>query len=105
VSLEVFASELSVSVGRSCPLWLKVHPPLQFVEAKEKTSFCSSLRFLICKLTLTPAGKVAGARPLIVFPDSSVSVELQALERIFTVILNILEWKLLHMEIRALARV
>jgi hypothetical protein len=28
----------------------------QVVEAKEKTSFCSSLRFLICKLTLTPAG-------------------------------------------------
>ena len=93
-----------MGVGRSCPLWLKVHPPLQPVEAKEKTSLCRSLRVLICKLMLKLVGRIEGALPLIVLSDSSVSVELQSLERILTVILNTLEWKLLHMEIRALTR-
>ena len=83
---------------------LKVHPPPQVMEGKEKTSLCRSLRVLICKLPLTLVGKIEGALPLIVLSDSSVSVELQSLERILTVILNTLEWKLLHMEIRALTR-
>ena len=57
-----------------------------------------------CQPPFTLVGKIAGARPVITFPNSSVSVDLQSLERILAAILNTLEWKLLHMEIRALPR-
>ena len=82
----------------------QVHPPQQVLEGKEKTSLCRSLRVLICKPPFTLVGKIAGARPVITFPNSSVSVDLQSLERILAAILNTLEWKLLLLEIRALTR-
>ncbi len=70
-----------------------------------KKSYSLAAAFLRMSTSVYTSWENRRSLPLIVFPDSSVSVEIQALERIFTVILNILEWKLLHIEIRALARV